>query len=300
MLCSVCVATYRRPGLLQKLIESLEGQTLREDIELEIIVVDNDDARSAEAIVQATAQHGRWPVRYRSQPIKNISLARNEAVEGATGQYLLFIDDDEEASPTWVASLVATRDAYDADGVFGPVLPSFHAGTPAWMRQAGLFGLTVSQTGAPATAMWSGNCLMKAELLKRCQQPFDPEYGLSGGEDTHLFDRLRHEGARFVYCREAVVWELVPAERACIRYLIRRDFRGGQAHTRRMIERAGSWRLAVRLLMIAKALCFGMISLLMSVGTWPARVTRIRWLLRLASNAGRLTAAMGWQYVAYR
>ena len=49
--CSVCVATFKRPELLRKLIHSLFDQKEIEDIVLEIIIVDNDVDKSAKEIV---------------------------------------------------------------------------------------------------------------------------------------------------------------------------------------------------------------------------------------------------------
>jgi glycosyltransferase involved in cell wall biosynthesis len=42
MLLSVCIATYRRPELLARLLTSLAQQKLVNGIELEIVIVDND------------------------------------------------------------------------------------------------------------------------------------------------------------------------------------------------------------------------------------------------------------------
>ena len=47
---SVCIATYRRPEGLRRLLESLEAQALPEDFSVEIVVVDNDPP-SAEPVV---------------------------------------------------------------------------------------------------------------------------------------------------------------------------------------------------------------------------------------------------------
>jgi succinoglycan biosynthesis protein ExoM len=300
MLFSVCIATYRRPALLRTLLGSLERQELPHGVDLELVVVDNDAGRSAETVVQEEARRSRHAMRYDCQPIKNISLTRNRTVARASGRYLLFIDDDERASARWVASLVAAQEAYAADGVFGPVMPEFDASAPAWIRESDLFDMTVPETGARATATWSGNCLVKADLLKQRAEPFDPRYGLTGGEDTYLFDSLQREGARFVYCREALVWEQVPPERASVRYLLGLGFRWGNTHARRALDLTESGRGMLRLWLIGKAICFGTISLAMSIGTWSGPAARTRWLMRLASNAGRFMAALGWHYAPYR
>ena len=41
MICSVCIATYKRPYLLEKLLISLMNQNLPDDLEMEVIIVDN-------------------------------------------------------------------------------------------------------------------------------------------------------------------------------------------------------------------------------------------------------------------
>ena len=50
MTCSICIATYKRPILLKKLLESLFAQKVSEEISLEIIVVDNDAKETAKEI----------------------------------------------------------------------------------------------------------------------------------------------------------------------------------------------------------------------------------------------------------
>jgi len=51
MLYSICVATYKRQELLEKLLDSLSKQNLPESVELEIIIVDNDKDLSAQKVV---------------------------------------------------------------------------------------------------------------------------------------------------------------------------------------------------------------------------------------------------------
>jgi succinoglycan biosynthesis protein ExoM len=302
MLCSVCVATYRRAALLDKLLESLRHQILSKDLRLEIIIVDNDPERSAEPVVRKYAPLFHDNVRYFVQPIKNISLTRNMAVKNAAGEYLFFIDDDEAASPHWMNHHLRTLTAYEADGVFGPVIPEFNDATPEWMKRSKFFAdpHAASATGAEAKSTWSGNCLLKASLLREFAGPFDPGYGMTGGEDTHLFERLKRRGARFVYCREATVSEYLPPNRTRVAYLLKRGFRWGNTHTRRLLELAGAGRRGLRLSMLTKSLGFGVISLLLAMLLFPSAVWRTYWQIKLASNVGRFFAVWGWHYQAYQ
>jgi succinoglycan biosynthesis protein ExoM len=297
-LCSVCIASYRRPGLLKKLLISLEMQLLPKGLEMEVIVVDNDPQKSAEPIVHKFQNSSRFYIYYFNQPIKNISITRNLGVEKSSGEYILFIDDDEVASPQWVESLLRTLVTFEADGVFGPVLAEFNALTPEWMRY--IIPNPVSRTGAKATSKWTGNCIIKSSLLKKMNEPFDRKYGTTGGEDTHLFDRLEQDGARFVYSKEAWVSEYWPTSRTSLSYLFLRGLKGGNIHTRRIIEFAGKKRILVKPLMFIKAVSLGIISLLLMVIFCLSEARRTYWLIKLGSNIGRFLAAFSWHYQYYR
>jgi succinoglycan biosynthesis protein ExoM len=298
--CSVCVSTYQRPHLLEKLLVSLKNQVIPDGVELEVIVVDNDAHRSAEAIFQKFQSSRTIHLSYYNQPLKNISITRNLGVEKASGEYILFIDDDEVASPKWMYYLFKAMKKYNADGVFGPVLPEFERETPDWMWQEYFFYKKIPNTGTKATLKYTGNCIVVASLLKKMSKPFDPKFGITGGEDAHLFDRLQLQGARFVYCREAWVSEFVPLNRARFIYFFLRRMRGGNVHTRRIIEFAGKKKIFMRPLMVAKALTFGIISLFLMVCQFSNSVRRNKWLMKCAANIGRFLAAIGFHYQSYR
>ncbi|HVT35953.1 MAG TPA: glycosyltransferase, partial [Nevskiaceae bacterium] len=129
---SICLATYRRPEQLAALLDDLLQQTRLPD---EIVVIDNDSAASARAVVEALPAHAACPIRYQVQPEKNISITRNLTVAGASGNWLAFIDDDERAPRAWLQQLLDARRRHDADGVLGPVLPVIPASAPGWIRR---------------------------------------------------------------------------------------------------------------------------------------------------------------------
>ena len=88
---AVCIATFRRPELLARLLQSIRELELPADIEIEVRVVDNDASGSAESTV---GQFSDLTPRYAIEPERNIALARNRAIEfgpadfvpeGATG-----------------------------------------------------------------------------------------------------------------------------------------------------------------------------------------------------------------------
>lgn len=230
ILISVCIATYRRQGMLADLLESLAGQQLEAGVNLEIVVVDNDPDGTAAAVVERYINLDRfYAFDYSVQPGRNLSLVRNQTVARANGEFIAFIDDDETAAPDWVSNLLMALTTYQADAAVGPVLPLYPAEIPDWMIQGGFFERRRLKTGTRVLRAGTGNVLVRKECIPNIETgPFRLEYGRTGGEDTDLFHRLHKSGCKVVWADNAVVAELVPASRATVRYLTRRAFRGGQ------------------------------------------------------------------------
>ena len=107
---SVCICTYKRPELLKRLLDELADQERSELFIFSIVVVDNDHSESARRVVEDFTK--AWPIQvtYCVEPRQNIALARNKAVENATGDFIAFIDDDEFPTKRWLlASLCDSR-----------------------------------------------------------------------------------------------------------------------------------------------------------------------------------------------
>src|SRR5262245_61444862 len=99
---SVCVCTYRRPAMLQRLLHSLDGQEIAGRFSFSITVVDNDESGSAQATVRAFGSSSKIPISYLVEPRQSICRARNLAISHSTGNLIAFIDDDEFPEPDWL------------------------------------------------------------------------------------------------------------------------------------------------------------------------------------------------------
>ncbi len=297
---SVCLATFRRPALLARTLDSLAAQILPAGETLEIVVVDNDVEEVARPVVEAFAARSRMPVRYVTEPCQNISLARNRSVAEARGEFLLFIDDDEAASPTWVSELASVRRRTGADAVFGQMVPAFAVDVPEAMRRRDFYYHAMPPTGTRPRHVSCGNCLIRAAAVAALKPtPFDPAYGLTGGEDTHFVHRLAHAGAVLATCAEAEVHEFVPRERATVGYLFHKSLKNGNSFARRETEFAGRrapWRRLQLLATAAGATAGGLAALL---ALWPWRRWRIAWIKRIGANVGKLMAVANCYYRAY-
>ncbi len=301
MKLSVCIASYKRPAQLSVLLDDLARQQRRPQ---EVVVVDNDPAETARAVVDSAREAGApFPIRYAIQPIKNISLTRNRSVELAEGEWLAFIDDDERAPGAWLEQLEDAAARFDACGVLGPVLPVLPAGAPAWLRRGRFYDWPRLKTGAvvPIKHLRLGNALLNAEALRMQEPIFDPAYGLTGGEDGDLLARLVQAGVRIVWCDEAVVKEPVDSSRLNLRWLLLRALRGGQDFARHVLAgRHGRPTAMARTRLFLRALTQMLVAALLATLSLPFGLhVAAHWLTRASANLGKLSAFAGAHHREY-
>jgi succinoglycan biosynthesis protein ExoM len=226
----ICIATYKRPVLLKKLLLSLSEQVNINLANVRIIIIDNDYEKSAEETVKNFFADKKITYIYDIQPQKNIALTRNKALDYATADYIAFIDDDEWAASDWLYQLLNAFKTYNADVVFGHVIAEIPTTAPAWIKKGGFFKKIKIKTGSSVQYGATSNVLLKkTPKIKQILQ-FDPDFGLTGGEDTHLFYRLYLNGAKLITCNEAIVYEHISQNRLTIKWWIKRSLRGGQVY----------------------------------------------------------------------
>jgi len=219
---SVCICTYKRPHLLKRLLEELGRQETNGFFTYSIVVVDNDVLRSAEAVVSNFAAAESIPIRYCVEPRQNIALARNKAIENANGDFVAFIDDDEFPTGRWLLTLFIACNEYDVDGVLGPVKPHFDEEPPKWLVEGKFYERQSYPTGFVID--WpkgrTGNVLLKRRIFAASQQPFSPDF--LTGEDQDFFRRMIDKGYVFVWCNEAMAYEVVPPARWKRTFMLKR------------------------------------------------------------------------------
>ena len=226
---SVCICTYRRPELLAKLINALKDQASGGVFTYSVVVVDNDHMGSAREIIHNLIRHSSISISYHIEPEQNIALARNRAVANADGEFIAFIDDDEVPSRSWLMNLYKTRDEFRADGVLGPVVPSYEGNPPEWVVRGKFYERPSHRTGEVLnwTNTRTGNVLLRRAIFSSEINMFRLEFG-SGREDRDFFKRMITQGMCFVWCAEAPVYETVPAERCTRSFMLRRALLRGQ------------------------------------------------------------------------
>jgi glycosyltransferase involved in cell wall biosynthesis len=209
--------------MLQQLLERLPHQKTGGLFTYSIVVADNDASRSAEPVVSSFAAASSVPVTYCTEIRQNIAMARNKVVENAQGKFIAFIDDDELPSDDWLLRLFEILIQYDVAGVLGPVKPSFERTPAQWLIKGGFFERASYPTGQklcwPDTR--TGNVLFRKSILDPSEPPFRTQFETMA-EDLDFFRRMMERGHSFLWCNEAVVYELVPPARCNRKYLLKR------------------------------------------------------------------------------
>ncbi len=290
---AVGVCTFRRPGVIDTL-DTLEQQTLPDDVPLTIIVADNDATASARAAVDAFADRSRHQVVYLHAPQGNISIARNAVLEKAEQlnlRHLAFIDDDELAPANWLGSLLSKLAVGDAEVVVGPVRATYPADAPDWMRASRIHDThpELDPEGRPI-AGHSCNVVMDLHAPALRGRRFDLDRGRSGGEDTAFFAAAGQDGARLAFAPDASLDEPVHPSRARLDWLLQRRYRMGQTHGGLLRSGKGPGGRAAAFLRAAAKLAYCAVG---AVLTLPFERSRNRNLLRGALHAGTMSAILG-------
>lgn len=283
----VCICTYRRPAIIN-VLAAVAAQDIRHSIAMRVIVADNaPDSKGRESIC-TIAERLRLDLVYVHAPEKNISIARNACLAAAQADWLAFVDDDEIPSPEWLRELTAEAQRGNWDAVLGPVQAIYPELSSPWLSDCDLHSTQPVWVRGRIETGYTGNVLLRRSLIERAGLAFQTELGRSGGEDMDFFYRLGDAGGRIGYARAALVHEPVPLERANLGYLLRRNFRQGQTHARRL-RRSSRLQPSVLYLPLAmaKALLLGL------AACRPATAARNRYLARAALHCGVVARLAG-------
>ena len=222
---SVIIPTLRRPASLARALESVA----RQDVACQVVVVDNDPQGSAAPVIERMAAPPNLDLSYVASPVVGVANARNAGVAASRGEFIAFLDDDEEAGPGWLAGLLQVQAETAADIVFGPVRGHPPEGLPHGAYLSTFFSRVGPASSGPIDGYYGcGNSLLRRAALPRPAEPFAAERNHIGGEDDLLFSEMKRAGARFAWAAGAWVLEHPEPARLNLGYALRRAFAYGQ------------------------------------------------------------------------
>lgn len=227
----VCAYTLRRWNELSASVHSVQNQSTASDEIL--LVIDHNP----ELLSKAHAEFTGVMVVASTGP-KGLSGARNTGVELATGEIIVFLDDDARAETTWLQELLAPYSDPKVLGVGGAASPVWESHQPTWWPAEFGWVIGCSYTGQPTQRSEVRNLMGCNMSLRRsvfdAVGGFNPELGraatgAAGCEETELCLRAGRAFPEGVFIHEprAIVHHQVPAQRAAFKYFRERCYAEG-------------------------------------------------------------------------
>lgn len=245
---AVAVCTYHRNEPLKHLLSvlSTSAKRDRQRLALTVVIVDDSADMRAREVVNSVATQFEYGVIYAHSGARNISKARNLALETALAteaDWIAMTDDDCEPSSNWLCELLTAQQKYDADVVTGPLMRRAPAHAPSWLRDQPFLSATAfrGETGKAMDMAFTNNSMIRGDLLRDNQDlRFDPDFGRIGGEDMVFFRAVARRGFAIVFVAEAEVYENEDDDRLNLLYQLRRHFWIGNSSVRTSMEHGTS------------------------------------------------------------
>jgi len=298
---TIAVLAYRRPDELSAALPLLLAQLGTVSWPGEVLVVDNDLEGSGLAVVRAVDHPA---VRYVHEPSPGIAAARNRALdECADRDVIVFIDDDERPTPGWLCALLDTFATLRPTAVVGPVISEFSHEPDPWIVAGGFFSRRVMPTGTPTNVAATNNLLLDLRAVRDLELRFDLRFGLIGGSDNLFTRQLVTRGGRLVWCAEAVVIDLVPAERLTRAWVLKRTYRMGNGTA--LVERDLALSRSASAAAVLRLLASGLLRVIAGSSRMVLGIVgqslrqRASGARNVARGAGLITGAVGFTYAEY-
>ena len=250
---TLALCTHNHADRLARTLSAL-AELVPPDCAWELLIVDNASTDNTSHLVAAS--DWRTPamnVQVVREDKLGLSNARNRAIREATGEYIIFMDDDETPDPHWLGAHERVILAERPDALGGRIEVMFEDGErPAWLRDELLGFLGKLDHGgaarrliAPDTPIFGGNFGFRRELFARIGA-FDAELGRkgtsnAGGEDTEVYRRMLAFGCNVWWVPDAVIHHRIQAGKLRRRYFLDLHFRQGQ--TEGMRKRGAASRI---------------------------------------------------------
>ncbi len=188
MRISVVIPLYNKAATVQRALQSVLAQTVEP---IEIIVVNDGSTDASAEVVSRLNIPG---VKLIHQNNAGVSAARNRGIQEARGEWIAFLDADDEWMPDYLASIVALHSAYPGCMVYATsyLLRDDNAEIMSKIRFKGESGIInnyfkMASSGSPP--LWTGAVVAsKAVLIGLggfCEQ-------ITIGEDLLLWAQLAY------------------------------------------------------------------------------------------------------------
>ncbi len=238
---TVLLTTFRRPAILERTLAAM-SQMEMPTFDWQLIVVDNADDESTRATCQKF--HDKLPITYLvcTRPGKNAAL--NYGLQQATGELIVFTDDDVLPAPNWLTAMSEGAARWPNFMLFGGrVLPDWPEEPPVYVRRlanradTGRWTYSVlspaAEEGPRKNLLPMGNNMAVRTTVFEQGILFDERIGPRGrsypmGSETEFNMRLNRLGYEAVFLPESLVHHQIRQDQLSPKWLVRRAFLEGR------------------------------------------------------------------------
>lgn len=300
---AICIPTYKRPLMLEKLLRSITACILDHSIigDVHIFIVDNDIDKTGEEVARLFSgqlEENHY-LHYSVMPLKGIVNVRNDCLLRAMTiipDFIVFIDDDEYVVTEWLNELVKTILNNDADIVRGPVFAevdkSVSRSISCWFDDRESY-----PDNTQISIMATGNVIMKRQSFQRFNIWFDPRFNLTGSSDYFWGVQLLKKGATFYWAANAMAFETIPKSRSNLKWLMKRVYRGGSTYLWILKLEKQYLKIFKKILLSIIYILAGFITLFMVL--FPIK-KRYWGVLKMAEGIGGINGLFNLFYLEYK
>jgi glucosyl-dolichyl phosphate glucuronosyltransferase len=253
MKITVAICTWNRSELLKRTMSQMAEELFPPRVDWELLVVNNNCTDDTESVVESF--QGRLPIRQIVEQKQGLSFARNAAVSCASGDYILWTDDDVIVDSGWLAAYESAFARYPEAAFFGgPIQPWFEGMPPRWMATdawslistafAALDYGTRECKASCSRLPFGANYAIRLDWQRR--HLYDPRFGRRpettiSGEETIVLLGIIKEGGTGWWIPDAQVRHWIPKSRQSLAYL--REYYAGYGRTLNRQSSAGAYPL---------------------------------------------------------
>lgn len=231
---SILVPTLAAPAYLEVTLASVMPQARA--VGAEVIVVSDGPDPATTAVAE---QHGARLVTFPQQ--RGLNAARNAGIEAARSDLVVFIDQDVDAPPGWLESLIeGARENPDNEVFGGPIRARLEGGPRSCGREpAPITTLDAGPEDTDIPLAWGANMAIRRSAFERLGGFDDVLHGRGNEEDWEF--RYTAGGGRIRYLAHAGLDHRRAAPDARLRVLARHAYGQGR-EARRHDLRTGNTR----------------------------------------------------------
>lgn len=187
---SVVICTYNRRDIVVEAIDVVLAQSFRD---FELIVIDDGSADDTYEVCSAIDDPRLHVI---TQPNGGLSAARNTGLAAARGSFVVFLDDDDRARPTWLERLDATVESGADPERVGVVSCGAQCVDPTGAEHA----IRLPDTKPPAFSSRNARVLLLAGCFAVRREIYD---AIGGYEESILTSHQTELALRLLpYCDE--------------------------------------------------------------------------------------------------